>query len=411
GGGLNSQRALIMVFNAGSSSLKFARFQESASGNCFALIHGAVSHIGSNAEFIWRHGDRISQKLIDVHDYEYATEWILDWISHLWPLGTLINDIVMVAHRFVDGGGFFNDPVIVDNPTIDKLESLIPISPNQTPHALSALKVTQRHFSKSIPTVAVFDTAFFNHLPSYTNSTLPKLTEQYEHRYGLHGFAHRSMYRQLMALQGQHTSDTRVITFQLGSDCSVAAIKDDEPLYTSVGFSANESLSMPRKSGDIDPGIVAFLQNQGYEASAISNILFEESTLQRVYRNTSDIRELLNMQTTDEGAALSIMMLCYRARKYLGAYMAILQIVDAIAFGGGIGENVPEIRNRICADMAWCGIQLDEKRNQQYDGKQFMISSDDSKVSVYVIPPDEEILIAEDAKPLLPINHPTILLH
>lgn len=173
-----------MVFNAGSSCLRFALFEESANGRCYALIKGAVNHIGCNAEFIWRHGGRTSQMLIDMPDYEYATEWILDWGRCLWPLGTLIKDIVMVAHRFVYGGGFFSGPVLVDNPTINKLESLVPISPGQTAHALSVLKATQRHFSKNIPIIAVFDTAFFNHLPSYTNYALPKsLMEQYGQRY------------------------------------------------------------------------------------------------------------------------------------------------------------------------------------------------------------------------------------
>ncbi len=404
---MHKNRSLVMVFNAGSSSLKFALFQESANGKCHALVNGAVNHIGNKAEFFWRHGDQTSQRFIDVHDHEYAAEWIMDWISNLWPLGVLIDDIVMVAHRFVHGGNFFSGPIIIDALTIEKLENLIPLSPGHTPHALSVLKAAQRYFGKEIPAVAAFDTAFFKNLPPHTNYALPKaLTEQYGiHRFGFHGFAHRSMYRQLVALLEHPKPDTRIITFQLGNGCSVAAIKDGEPIDTSMGFSPLEGLMMPSRSGDIDPGIMVFLLNHGYDVPAISNILYQESGLLGVSGNTSDLRELLNIQATDEAAALSILMFCYRAQKYLGAYMAILHGVDIIVFSGGIGENAPEIRKRICADMAWCGILLDEKRNQRYDGKAMMISSDESRVGVYVIPSDEEILIAEDAKSVLPVNN------
>jgi len=399
----------ILVFNAGSSSLKFSLFNDALK----LIVGGTVSDIGSESSFSWSDGSVQANIYINVNSHEHAAEWILDWLQNLWPFGSLLRDVRVVAHRMVHGGMHFCMPIVVTEVVLEQLDSLARLAPLHNPQALSVIRECQKVLSndqlvKRVLTVAVFDTEFFQNLPNYTSYALPEnLVKQHGiKRFGFHGFAHRYMVQQHML---SNPNLHRTITFQLGHGCSVAACLNGKPLDTSMGFTPLEGLVMATRAGDVDPGLLIYLLRNGHELDEIEDKLLHHSGLIGVAKSNSDMRDLLARQETDENAKLAIEMFCYRARKYLGAYMAILNGADCIIFGGGIGENAAQVRQKICNDMSWCGLQLDEERNQLAhnlsSGANLRISADSSKIVVYVMAVNEALAIAEDAKALVLSNN------
>ncbi len=395
----------ILIFNAGSSSLKFALFE----GLSLKLIvRGSVGNIGGLSSLDWRYGSTNAHVMIKTNDHEDAAHWILDWLQHLWPFGSLLQDVGMVAHRIVHGGRHFSRPTIVTEKVVAQLDQLSPLAPLHNPQAVAVMRKTQETLSDQVLTVAVFDTDFFKNIPQYTGYALPEsLVKQHGiQRFGFHGFAHQYMIQRYCSLHLDRARHHSIISFQLGHGCSVTATQDGKPVDTSMGFTPLEGLVMATRAGDIDPGLLIYLLKNGHSLCELEDKLQHHSGLLGIAKSTADMRKLLDLQETDEDAKLAIDMFCYRARKYLGAYMAILNGVDVVIFGGGIGEHSAEIRQRICANMAWCGLQLDDKRNQLADDDatglvnhtEILISADTSKVSVYVIAVNEEIVIAEEAR-------------
>jgi acetate kinase len=308
----------------------------------------------------------------------------------------------MVAHRVVHGGTFFYNPVVITEQVMLKLDSLTPLAPLHNPQAISVIRAAQKKLNKNLLTLAVFDTAFFQNLPQHSGYALP---ESFSHshdikRFGFHGLAHQFMMQRFHQLHPRHDSHHGIISFQLGHGCSVTAIRNGKPLDTSMGFTPLEGLVMATRAGDIDPGILIYLLKNGYQLAELEQKLNRHSGLLGLSKSSNDMRELLAREVYDIDAKLAVDMFCYRARKYLGAYMAVLGGADAVLFGGGIGENSPEIRKRICADMHWCGLELEEVRNQQATSvtNETLISSDSSTISVYVIAVNEEAVIAEEAR-------------
>jgi acetate kinase len=392
--------ASVLVFNAGSSSLKFELFENDATNELKSIIRGTVGNIGGQSSLDWSDGTTHAKILIEASDHTEAAEWVLDWLQHLWPFGSLLDHLDLVAHRVVHGGKHFCAPQLITDKVIKQLESLTRLAPLHNPKALAVMQVSREKLARKVQMIAVFDTAFFHDLPKHIGYALPEsLTKQYGiKRFGFHGLAHCYMSQRYKTLAANHTLDSRIISFQLGHGCSVAAIRNGKPVDTSMGYTPLEGLMMATRAGDIDPGILIDLLRNGVELDELEEKLNHHSGLLGVAKSTADMRELLAQEDMDEDARLAIDMFCHRARKYLGAYMAILNGVDAILFGGGIGEHAPEIRQRICADMAWCGLQLDERLNHLASGAEMLISADKSKIRVYVIPVNEEILIAEDAR-------------
>ncbi|MGZ8982633.1 MAG: acetate/propionate family kinase [Methylotenera sp.] len=398
----------ILVFNAGSSSLKFALFEDQATGPLKSIVRGTINNIGGISSLDWTDGTTHAHIFIEASNHEDAADWVLDWLQHLWPFGSLLDNIGLVAHRIVHGGRHFCAPIVVAEVVMAQLESLTPLAPLHNANALAVMRASKKKFSRKVLTVAVFDTAFFRGLPQHTGYALPEsmVKEHGIQRFGFHGLAHRYMIQHYHSLHPNLAPNHRIISFQLGHGCSVAASRDGTPVDTSMGFTPLEGLVMATRAGDIDPGVLIYLLNNGHKLDELEDKLQHHSGLLGVSKSTADMRELLARQDTDEDARLAIDMFCHRARKYLGSYMAILNGADVILFGGGIGEHAPKIRQRICADMAWCGLQLDEQRNHGVNQKanqpakdtETLISADKSKIGVYVIPVNEEILIAEDAK-------------
>jgi acetate kinase len=391
----------ILVFNAGSSSLKFALFDGLS---LKMIVRGAVGGIGGLSSLDWSDGSTNAHVLIKANSHEDAANWVLDWLQHLWPFGSLLEDVSVVAHRIVHGGKNFRRPIIVTEKVMAQLDQLSPLAPLHNPQAVAVMRTSQKTLSAQALTVAVFDTSFFRDLPKYTGYALPEslIKEHDIQRFGFHGLAHQYMTQCYCSLHPDRAHQ-RIISFQLGHGCSVTATQDGKPVDTSMGFTPLEGLVMATRAGDIDPGLLIYLLKNGHQLDELENKLQHSSGLLGISKSSADMRELLDMQESNEDARLAIEMFCYRARKYLGAYMAILNGVDVVIFGGGIGEHSPEIRQRICADMTWCGLQLDERRNKIASnglakGTEILISADSSKIRVYVIAVDEELVIARNAR-------------
>jgi acetate kinase len=252
-----------------------------------------------------------------------------------------------------------------------------------------------------VPIVAIFDTTFHSDMPDRAcRYPIPvELTEKHHiWRYGFHGIAHRYMLDRYVLITSTPMEKTRIITLQLGSGCSATAIQKGRSIDTSMGLTPLEGLMMGTRSGDVDPHLPGFLaEREGISLAESEALLNKKSGLLGISKFSQDMRELLERESQGDGdAALAIEMFCYRVRKQIGAYLAVLGGAEAVIFGGGIGENSPPVRSRICTGMEWCGMVIDDDRNKNMIGTEGKIGADDTKVQIYVVPVDEEVTIARD---------------
>jgi acetate kinase len=284
------------------------------------------------------------------------------------------------------------------------LRELAPLAPLHLPVALEWVDVCRATLGADVPQVAVFDTAFFAGLPDVAAEyALPReLARAHKvRRYGFHGLAHDSMWRRWRALRPELDGGGRLISIQLGAGCSVAAVAHGAPLDTSMGFSPLEGLVMATRSGDVDAAAITHLMRRGVgDADAIDRILNTESGLLGVSGMSGDMRELLASEAAE--ARLAVELYCYRARKYVGAYLAVLGGADGIAFGGGVGEHAPAVREKILTGMEWCGVALDRDRNDAARGGEARIGAAGAHVDVWVLAVDEAEALAREALALAP---------
>jgi acetate kinase len=271
------------------------------------------------------------------------------------------------------------------------------------PTNIKGIMAAREVFGGGLPEVAVFDTAFHQTLPehAYLYAIPYQLYRRHRiRRYGFHGTSHRYVAYRYRQLRGIAREDTNAITLHLGNGCSIAAIRAGNSLDTSMGLTPLEGLVMGTRSGDLDPAIVDFVAaKEGLSSQDVETLLNKQSGLLGISGLTNDMRELLAEahENNDRRARLAIEIFCYRARKYIGAFLAAVGGAEAIIFTGGIGENSAEIRTRICAGLEWMGVELDADRNAaHFGGKEGLITKDNSTLAVYVIPTDEELLIARD---------------
>jgi acetate kinase len=319
-------------------------------------------------------------------------------LAALMPLAH--GGIDAVGHRVVHGGGRFVEPTLIDDRVIKAIEELCDLAPLHNPAAMDGITATREALGPNVPMVAVFDTAFHSSLPDYAYTyALPfEMAQRHNiRRYGFHGTAHEYMLRQYAQLAGKTSEEARLITLQLGNGCSAAAIRGGRSVDTSMGLTPLEGLVMGTRSGDLDPSVVGFLaEKENVSVVEVEEWLNKKSGLLGISGSASDMRSLLaSVKQGDKRAALAVEVFCYRVRKYIGAYLAALGGADAIVFGGGIGENSAEIRSRILTGMEWCGVKLDQSRNEAILGQEGHISADDSSVAAYVIRVDESLLIAQ----------------
>jgi acetate kinase len=395
----------VMVLNSGSSSLKFRLLDfledepEEEPRVPTALLTGAVKGIGGTAtlEIATERGEG-STRTLDVPDHSAAMHRMFDHL--ISP-----SQIEAVGHRVVHGGDRFSQPVVIDETVLAEIEALVELAPLHNPASLAGILGARRVLGPTIPMVAVFDTAFHHTLSTPARIyALPHELAARHHirRYGFHGIAHASLAAAYAAFTGRALEKDRLITLQLGNGCSVTAIAGGKSVDTSMGFTPLEGLVMGTRSGDVDPSIVTYLARQErVDASEVERWLNEKSGLLGLSGRTNDMRGLeAAAQAGDARAAVTIELFCYRARKYVGAYLAVLGGADAVVFGGGIGENSPTIRARICAGMEWCGLLLDLDRNkaavQLPPGGAAKISQEKAGVAAYVVADDEETWIARE---------------
>ena len=341
-----------------------------------------------------------------MRDIRAAVDLIVRWLSSensgVKAVKT-IADIAAVGHRVVHGGEHFTRSVLITDEVLRAIEDCIDLAPLHNPANIKGISAARDLFGAGLPQVAVFDTAFHQTLPEYAYLyALPyQLYRRHRlRRYGFHGTSHRYVayrYRQLRRIAREQTN---IITLHLGNGCSAAAIRGGNSIDTSMGLTPLEGLVMGSRSGDLDPAIIDFIgSKEGLTAHEVESLLNKQSGLLGISGLTSDMRELLDeaSENNDRRARLAIEIFCYRARKYIGGYLATMGGAEAVVFTGGIGENSAEIRAKICGNLDWMGLELDSDRNAAHTGgREGIITSNQSRLAAYVIPTDEELLIARD---------------
>jgi len=399
----------ILVLNVGSSSVKFQLIgtdgQAIAAAKDRRLAGGQIERIGGEAIVSLAATDqRPTKSAVPIRDHASAVEHIIKWLTSQEsgvPISS-VAEIEAVGHRVVHGGERFTRSTKVDDDVWRELEELIELAPLHNPHNLRGITAARAVLGPGVPQVAVFDTAFHHSLPetAFVYAVPYQLYRRYRvRRYGFHGTSHRYIAYRYRQLTEKAREATKIITLHLGNGASACAIVGGISVDTSMGFTPLEGLVMGTRSGDLDPAILDFVSaKEGLSLREVDSLLNKQSGLLGISGLTADMRELLAEEAEhgDRRARLAVDVFCYRVKKYIGAYLAAMNGADAIVFAGGIGENSPDVRARICAGLEWLGIEIDAARNSAIVGAEGRIDREGSRVNIWVIPTDEELLIARD---------------
>ncbi len=384
----------ILVINCGSSSIKFKLFEMPEEK---VVCYGIVEKIGEEISNFKYYGKANFENKLKIKNHQEGLQLIAETL--LENEIKAIEEIKGIGHRVVHGGEGFVSSVRIDDHVIKKIEEHLYLAPLHNPHNLAGINGCMKLFPKSIQ-VASFDTAFHTTMPevSFLYAIPYSFYQKYKiRRYGFHGTSHRYVARRTAEIMGKGKYEINVITCHLGNGCSITAVKNGKSYDTSMGLTPLEGLIMGTRSGDIDPGIILyFIEGLNLKPSEISDILNKKSGLIGISEVSNDFRNLLPLYNKDKKVTLAIDMFCYRLKKYIGSYMAVLGNVDAITFTGGIGENVPLVREKSLINMEIFGIEIDKEKNQKTTGIEGEISSERSKVKIFVIPTNEELRIAFD---------------
>jgi len=400
----------VLVLNAGSSTLKFQLVctdaNRMAANEDEKLARGVIERVGAEAVYtLWPRTGAPRRGTEPLRDLRAALDWLVHWLvspESGTGLGS-VGEIEAVGHRVTHGGEHFRRSVRVDDAVLAAIEETIELAPLHNPHNLRGITAARAALGAAVPQVAVFDTAFHHTIPD--RAFLYALPYQFYRRhrvrrYGFHGTSYRYVGHRYRLLTGRSREDTKVVALHLGNGCSACAIDHGESRDTSMGFTPLEGLVMGTRSGDLDPAILDYIATkEGIGLPEVEAILNKQSGLLGISGLTNDMRELLAEaeEHDDRRAWLAIEMFAYRVRKYIGAYVAALGGADAILFAGGIGENAAPVRALICQGLEWLGVRLDATANATtIHGREGRISAADSRVEVWVIPTDEELLIARD---------------
>jgi acetate kinase len=401
----------ILVLNSGSSSLKFlviATDLEAIERNADrSLAHGVIERIGSEAILTLRaEGKPVQRRAAPLRDHRQALDYVLRWLvapEAEVPGIAALADIHAIGHRVVHGGEKLTRSTLIDDAVIEQIEDCIDLAPLHNPANLKGITAAREIFGPGEPQAAVFDTSFHSTMPpeSFLYALPYQLYVRHRvRRYGFHGTSHRYVAHRYREITGRTHEDTNIITLHLGNGCSACAIRGGDSLETSMGLTPAEGMVMGTRSGDLDPSILEFLHHkEGMNFEELDSLINKRSGLLGISGLTNDMRDLLaeEKENQDRRARLAIDLFCLRVKKYIGAYLARMNGADAIVFAGGIGENSPEIRRRICADLDFLGIILDPVRNESITaGKEGEIGADSSRLRLFVLPTNEELLIARD---------------
>ena len=401
----------ILVLNCGSSSLKFqiieTDLEHIENDTDRMLAKGLIERIGSLSIITFQaEGQTPFKSAEPLRDHKAALNFAIKWITNTStniPGINDLSDIHAIGHRCVHGAERFKKSVRIDNEVIDGIEDCIPLAPLHNPANLKGIYASREIFGPSVPQVAIFDTSFHSTMPetSYLFAIPYQLYRRFKIRkYGFHGTSHRFIayrYRRLVKIE---RDDVNIISLHLGNGASACAIKNGKSVDTSMGLTPLDGLMMGTRCGDIDPTVIEFLaHNEGISMDEVFSVLNKRSGLIGISGLTNDMRDLLEEEKEhqDRRATLSVDMFCHRIKKYIGFYLAEMNGANAICFTGGIGENSAEIRRRTLVDLDYFGIELDEDlNNQAFGGKEMKISTPNSKIDIFVIPTNEELLLARD---------------
>src|SRR5271165_5408654 len=412
----------VLVVNSGSSSLKLQVFstdlERIKQHKDERLCRGEVEGIGGEAIITFRNQQGQSQKFTaPLRDLSTTLDYVVRYIASEKsgvPEIKSTADVQAVGHRVVHGGELFSASALIDDKVLKGIEDCIDLAPLHNPNNIKGIQAARELFGNSIPQVAVFDTAFHHTIPDRASLYAIPYHLYRRHRirrYGFHGTSHRYVAYRYRALRGLTREQTHIITLHLGNGCSAAAIRAGNSVDTSMGMTPLEGLVMGTRSGDIDPAIVNLIAiKEGLSTQEVETLLNTQSGLLGVSGLSNDMKVLEEelKKEDDRRVRLAIEVFCYRARKYIGALLACAGGADAVVFTGGIGENSSAVRARICEGMQWAGLTLDEERNRQTVGREGQISTADSKLHAWVIPTDEELLIARDTvRSILGEPHPS----
>ena len=384
----------ILVLNAGSSSIKFSLFPGHAQPTRQALLcDGQCEGIGHRVHFVANNA--AGAALVDEHlphgsTHEDALAALLRWLERRFPQQRLI----AAGHRVVHGGAVYDRPVRIDAGVVAELTRLIPLAPLHQPHHLAAIAALSK-LHPALPQIACFDTSFHQTQPAVAAAfALPqRLAEEGVRRYGFHGLSYEYIASVLPAMLGRAAAEGRIVVAHLGSGASMCAMRARRSVATTMGFTALDGLPMSRRCGNLDPGVVLYLmQEKGMTADAISDLLYHSSGLLGVSGISDDMRTLL--ASREPSAAAAVELFVYRIGRELGSLAAALGGLDALVFTAGIGENAVEIRRRVCEDAAWLGVEIDPAANAKGGP---CITRSGATASAWVIPTDEDLMIARHA--------------
>jgi acetate kinase len=397
------------VLNVGSATVKFQLMRTDQErieqDRDETLAKGQVERIGGEAVLtLWTEEKGSWRTSAALRDLAGAIDWILKWLASPDSGSEIssISEIEAVGHRVVHGGERFTSSVLITDGILKQLEDQIELAPLHMPYNLAGIRAVRDSLG-SVPQAAVFDTAFHSTLPetSYLYAIPYSLYRRHKiRRYGFHGTSHRYVAYRYRQLTGKSREETHLVTLHLGNGCSACAIRAGDSVDTSMGFTPLEGLVMGTRAGDVDPAVLDYISvKEGLDLRGVENLLNKQSGLLGISGLTNDMRELLEEaeEHYDRRARLAIEIFSYRVRKYIGAYLAALGGADAVVFTGGVGQNAPSVRADILQGLEWMGLDLDEAANAATVGnRSARITSEESRLAAWVIPTDEELLIARD---------------
>jgi acetate kinase len=395
----------ILVLNCGSSSIKYQLFDMAAAT---VLAKGIVEKIGLKGSFLKNErydGDKVKLEG-EILDHQTGIEYLLGMmISGKRGVIKNLNEIDAVGHRLVHGGEKFQSSCYLDDPTIKAVEDCSDLAPLHNPANLKGI-YAMKNLLPHVPQVGVFDTSFHQTMPDYSFMyALPySLYKKYGiRRYGFHGTSHSYVSHRACEVLNIDYNSKKIITCHLGNGASITAIQGGKSVDTSMGLTPVEGLIMGTRSGDVDAGaLTLIMEKEEIDFASLNTLLNKHSGVLGVSGISSDMREIESAAAEgDERAILSLKMYDYRVRKYIGSYAAAMGGVDLLIFTGGIGENGWETRENICRDMEFLGLELDRKKNEGVRGKELIISTENSRVTVMIVPTNEEFVIASDTRDIV----------
>jgi acetate kinase len=407
----DAEPMIILTLNAGSNSLKFEIVAAEAEGSAesrstfgSSLVAGSYDNLGKehSAFSLFENKRPRRSEEIEIRDHGHAADLLLKWIEGGGAAGRGVRnlgDIDRVAHRVVHGADCFTGPAQMTEKVIRQIDALEDIAPLHNAAALKVIRAAQAKIGSRLPMIAVFDTVFHQTIPDEAALyPLPiDLARRHKiRRYGFHGISHRYMMLRYAQIAKRAINKLNLITLHLEGGSSAAAIQAGKSVDTSMGFTPLEGLMMGTRSGDIDPALVSYLmRKEKMDTERVEDFLNKECGLLAVSNVSADTREL-EKHLSEASVDLAVNMFCYRTRKYIGAYLAVLEGAEAIIVGGGIGENTPFVRERIFKQFGWCGAVLDRQRNREVIDREGPITTPDSPLQVWVIPTQEGLMMAKE---------------